>query len=293
MNDIHIVTVATESKYYFPYLKESCKRHGKELEVLGFGEKWRGFNMKFKLMIDYLKKLPENDIVCFVDGYDVLCVRELNDLKSEFIRLKNNHNCKIIVGEDKFQFEFCKYFITILFGKCNDKHINSGTYIGYSKDILDILQQINNEHMEDNKDDQKILIEYCQKNTNDIHIDSLSELFFTKFMFLQEINNLVINDNKIFFDNQKPFFIHANGGGFLDDIIIKLGYTYDNNNRIKDKIFMEIINEKLMKGMLANYILYFILFVSIIIIIYILYKINILLYLRKFMNKRIIKSKIT
>ena len=75
---------------------------------------------------------------------------------------------------------FCKYFITILFGKCNDKHINSGTYIGYSKDILDILQQINNEQMEDNKDDQKILIEYCQKNTNDIHIDSLSELFFKK-----------------------------------------------------------------------------------------------------------------
>ena len=39
INDLHIVTVATESKYYFPYLIESCKRHGKELEVLGYGEK--------------------------------------------------------------------------------------------------------------------------------------------------------------------------------------------------------------------------------------------------------------
>jgi hypothetical protein len=219
-------------------------------------------------------------------------VRELNDLKSEFIRLKNKHNCKIIVGEDKYQFEFYKYFATILFGKCNNKHINSGTYIGYSKDILDILQQINNEHMEDNVDDQKILIEYCQKNTNDIYIDSPSELFFTKVMYLQEINNIVINNNQIFFDNQKPFFIHANGGGFLDDIILKLGYNYDNNNRIKDQIFMEIINEKLMKGIFANYILYFILFVSIIIIIYILYKLNIFIHFKKFINKRIIKSKI-
>jgi hypothetical protein len=74
MNDIHIVTVATESKYYFPYLVESCKKHGLNLEVLGFGEKWTGFNMRFRLMTDYLKQLPENDIVCFVDGYDVLCV---------------------------------------------------------------------------------------------------------------------------------------------------------------------------------------------------------------------------
>lgn len=288
MNEIHIVTVATESKYYFPYLKESCKRHGKELEVLGFGEKWRGFNMKFNLMINYLKKLPENDIVCFVDGYDVLCVRNLQELKSEFIRLKNKHNCKIIVGEDKYQFEFYTYFATILFGKCNNKHINSGTYIGHAKDILDILQQINNEHMEDNADDQKILIEYCQKNTNDIYIDSPSELFFTKVMYLQEINNVIVNNNKVTFDNEKPFFIHANGGGFLDELIIQLGYNYDNKNKIKDKIFMEIINEKLMKGIFANYILYFMIFVTSIIFIYVLYKFNILLYLKKFMNKRIL-----
>jgi hypothetical protein len=53
MNNFHIVTVATESKYYFPYLLESCKNNGKELEVLGYGEKWEGLNWKFKKMIDY------------------------------------------------------------------------------------------------------------------------------------------------------------------------------------------------------------------------------------------------
>lgn len=55
MSELHIVTVATESKYYFPYLVESCKKYGKELEVLGYGEKWKGFNWRFKLMIEYLK----------------------------------------------------------------------------------------------------------------------------------------------------------------------------------------------------------------------------------------------
>ena len=101
MDDLHIVTVATESKFYLPYLVESCKKNGKELEILGFGEKWQGFTWRFKLMIDYLENININDIVCFIDGYDVICTRNLNELKENFIKLKNETNSKIIVGYDQ------------------------------------------------------------------------------------------------------------------------------------------------------------------------------------------------
>ena len=47
IHNLHIVTVATHSDYYFPYLKESFKKNGKELTVLGYGEKWKGFNWRF------------------------------------------------------------------------------------------------------------------------------------------------------------------------------------------------------------------------------------------------------
>ena len=57
MNDIHIVTVATEKDCYMPYLIESCKKNGKELEILGFNQKWKGYNWRLKLMIDYLKNI--------------------------------------------------------------------------------------------------------------------------------------------------------------------------------------------------------------------------------------------
>jgi len=57
MNNLHIVTVATESKYYFPYLVESCKKHGKSLEVLGKGETWKGFNWRYKKMMIYLQTI--------------------------------------------------------------------------------------------------------------------------------------------------------------------------------------------------------------------------------------------
>jgi len=56
-SQLHIVTVATESKYYFPYLVQSCERNGIKLKVLGYGEKWLGFNWRLRKMIEYLKTL--------------------------------------------------------------------------------------------------------------------------------------------------------------------------------------------------------------------------------------------
>ena len=88
---LHIVTVATHSKFYFPYLIESCKRNGSELVILGYGEKWKGFTWRFKLVIEYLKKLNKNDIVCFIDGYDVISSRNFKDLKNIFLQLRKKH----------------------------------------------------------------------------------------------------------------------------------------------------------------------------------------------------------
>jgi hypothetical protein len=69
------------------------------------------FVWRFKLMIDYLEKLDENDIVCFVDGYDVICTRNLNELVDEFVKIKNKTNCKIIVGYDRKDKNNIFYFL--------------------------------------------------------------------------------------------------------------------------------------------------------------------------------------
>jgi len=271
MSDIHIVTVATESKYYFPYLVESCKRNGRELEVLAFGEKWRGFNMKFNLMINYLKTLPENDIVCFVDGYDVLCVRNLQELKSEFIRLKNKHNCKIIVGEDKQQNEFCSFVSSIAYGSTGI-NINSGTYIGYVKEILYILLLMHEKYPKDTHDDQIILTEYYKNNPTSIYVDTYNEIFYTKTMIFQEINNDIIHENGILINGENPFFIHA-PHGFFDKLIISLNYKYDNS--IKNNLIIDFFTIKIWNCVLTKYIYIFLLLSVLLIIIYFVYFSNI------------------
>jgi len=53
-SSLHIITVATEIKYYMPYLIESIKKNNNELVILGLNMKWLGFNWRFKMMKEYL-----------------------------------------------------------------------------------------------------------------------------------------------------------------------------------------------------------------------------------------------
>jgi len=247
MSELHIVTVATESKYYFPYLIESCKRHGKELEVLGYGEIWKGFNWRFKLIIDYLKKLPKDDIVCFIDGYDVLCVRDLNEMKKIFLEKRNKTGCEIIIGINDFNNNYIYNLAAyIYFGKCNNSYINAGAYIGYVNDLLKIINEIHKMNSKDDADDQILITEYCNKGNNNIYIDNNFELFVTLLCPLIEIDQYleISEDTKVIkYKSEQPFFIHANGYGYLDRIIMRLGYSIELN-KIKNELFYNFLEKK-------------------------------------------------
>ena len=281
MSQLYIVTVATDPDYYFPYLQESCKKNGKELVVLGYGQKWKGFNWKFTLMLNYLKTLKKNDIVCFVDGYDVVCIRNLNELKNVFLQAKKKYNCKIIVGEDKVKVnDIFSFFVNIcgknFYSQCNNESLNSGTYIGYVEDLIDIINKIYNLNPVDNADDQILLTKYCKLNPYDFHVDKKCEFFLTLVSPGQEIDKELVfiknNNNKIIvtYNNNAPFFIHGPGETFLDNVIIKMGYNYNYkinkiiHKKFYDKRFFEIKNNMLIIIflLLILYLIYYILFIK-------------------------------
>jgi hypothetical protein len=224
MSNVKIVTVATESKYYFPYLQETIKTNNNELIVLGLGEKWQGFSWRYELMLNYLKTLQSDDIVCFVDGYDVLCLRNLNELPNAFFKIKKETGCKIIVGFSNYENKVNKYINYFYFGECNKKSLNAGTYIGLAKDLLNVINKLY-KIKDPKKDDQIMLNQYCIDNPTDIYIDDLSQIFLAISNPYKNINSkLLIKNKKVYFNNEQPFFIHAYGNTYMDNLLIKLGY---------------------------------------------------------------------
>ena len=229
--NIEVITISTDNKFYYPNLVESCRKNKGKLTTLGMGEEWKGYNWRFRKMIDYLSNLSDDKIVCFIDGYDVVSCRDLTELADEFIKLKNKYKCKMVVGCDNYGYIGKNFFTNIFFGKCGDGeyYLNAGTYIGYAKDLKDIISKIYELNPTDAADDQVLMIKYYNEHPGEIHIDNECKLFLVLSYPLIEVDyftSITINNNKLHAIDYKsmPFFIHAPGNGFLNNIIIKLGY---------------------------------------------------------------------
>lgn len=240
---IKIITVATSEQGYLKWLKESCKKNGTELIVLGMGMKWGGYVMKFQLMNEFLKSQNDKDIVCFIDAYDVLMLKNVEDLKRDFISFTEKHNSKIICALDadiNIGFDPVDDLIQKLINKEfsvyeNEIRINSGTYIGYVKDLKTMnnkIEKISKEN--DEVDDQKLLNIFYSSNQNLISIDSNSEFF------------KVISSTKTDEYNGNPYFLHRTGNGLMINIIEKLGYKISNKEKV-DLIFdsLEFLGKKI------------------------------------------------
>ena len=63
---MYILTYATHNERYFPYLEKN-----KEITILGMGEKWNGFRDKVNAVIKFTESCNENDLILFVDGFDL------------------------------------------------------------------------------------------------------------------------------------------------------------------------------------------------------------------------------
>jgi len=243
---LYIITVATHDDMYLPHLKESCKKNNGNLIVLGYGEKWKGFSWRFTLLLNFLNTIHDNDIVCFVDGFDVICTRNLKELPNVFYKLKQKNNCKIIIGEHliadnhNFMTLYYNFILDTYFSKCKNKSINGGTYISNCIDLKYLINNIfkNIQLIDKNKlDDQILLTKYCNNNKNDIYIDNNNEIFLNLENRYQEIDHfLEITNDTIKYKHNYPFFVHGPGETYLDNVIIKLNYKYDYNNKIKNKL---------------------------------------------------------
>ncbi len=245
-----VITVATHPERYYNSLLESAKKNNIDLNVLGMGEKWQGFGWKFTKMIEYLEKVNKDEIVMFIDAYDVIFIDDISKIEKKFLEIKSKNNFKIFIGVDLIPKNIIyKYLYKKVFSNNNKNNINSGVYMGYAKDIYDVLSNIKNNYNMNNMDDQLMFIlSDIKDNTlfyfdkkNEIIVNIVGDLFTGKanleennFEFIKdENNNTKLINNK---NNTHPMILHGPFNANLDDIILKYNYkltSKNNDSRLK------------------------------------------------------------
>lgn len=233
-----LVTVATHSQGYFPFLLESCKRFNVNLEVLGWGQKWEGFQWRILLMKEYVKNLHDDEIVCFIDAYDVLLLRSLEDLEDAFRKICSLTNKKIVVGCEQAISNLTSFNANVIFGRCQNRPLNAGTYIGYAKDLKTMINDLL--IMSDNpkKDDQMLMTNYCNRKNHIFYIDCDSLLFLTIVnpfnLFMKDIS---YHNKSLIYKDNRPYIVHFPGNGDMNDIIVNLGYymTKEENDALNQQ----------------------------------------------------------
>jgi hypothetical protein len=217
-----LVTVATESKGYFKWLVESCNRHKYDLKVLGYGQNWQGFAWRFKLVMDYLHDLPPDEVVCFIDAYDVIMLCDSEILEAKFKKIHEDTQCKIVIAKEIHNTILIQMLSFWTFGSCKSQYINAGTYIGYTKDIIDVLSSAMSINNNSAADDQQILNDVCHTFPHNVIIDENNQLFLT---FVTQYSDVPLDKIKYELQKHRPCIFHAPNNGYMVNLLKYLGYS--------------------------------------------------------------------
>lgn len=135
---MEVVTVETSTKpEHTKYLVESWKRFNVQGSILGYGVEWKGFKTKLILMKDFLNSTT-SDMVLFTDSRDVVFAATAEDIRTEFISMGS----RILFGAETNLYPNKK----LIHGDPTKKYryLNSGTYIGYTSDLLKLFSDVEN-----------------------------------------------------------------------------------------------------------------------------------------------------
>lgn len=181
----HLFTVASDLEK-MSRLTKTCEQNGVKLTTV---QKipWTGYVDKIRAMKEAIQDLPDEDIVCFVDAYDVLCFAGEKEILEKF----HSYGCRILLsaelncypGENKEVYDYVyqelqenrrfsstsdtPYLKRLNYSipGCDDsnfymaqvnqvpttnyRYVNSGGYVGFKKEVLEMLNWKPIEEIED------------------------------------------------------------------------------------------------------------------------------------------------
>lgn len=175
-------------------------------------------------VLEYIEShiLGKYDYILFLDATDTNFIKSPEGIVEKFKSL----NCNIVMGAEKGLWPPTNY--THLYENkraINDsKYLNSGTYFGYTNEIVRHLKDIIEKEYQTGIDDQgRWTIQYLLND--DIVIDQEREFFFST---LDTKDSVKIENNEVSLLNLGACIIHDNGP--YTDNTIKLTQILNENN---------------------------------------------------------------
>ena len=233
---VHIVTTANKSGGYYEILKESCIRNGCKLTTLGFGEKWTGFIWKYEQLQKFLKSVNSDDIVVFVDGFDVVMNEHIDIFIKKYKKFNKSIVLSVIYNSNTLKFIEKRIFGTVQYNG-SEYFICCGLYVGKAVDLAEMINLIDIKSDTTN-DDQLITTKFIRNNpkfvNEKIALDTQMELFTNASqptcidLILKKPDTLTISCKDGYILNNlgnRSVFIHGPGKADLKPYLNQIGYT--------------------------------------------------------------------
>ncbi|MXN64271.1 hypothetical protein GR183_05095 [Stappia sp. GBMRC 2046] len=170
------ITVDTAASPKLERLMRSCRHHEIPLEVIGEGCPYPGHGAKIKYVIEYLSAQEPDEIVMFVDGYDVVFLTGGGEIERKFtasghpLVFSTEQNCNVNGGF------FTRFPVWFRYpkGKRPYRFINSGTYIGRAGYMRDFLRRAD---VPLTASDQTVINRYFVDHPAELSLDCDQEIF--------------------------------------------------------------------------------------------------------------------
>src|SRR5262245_58541297 len=127
--ELHICTVASHQTKGLDQLLHSCEYRAVSIDILGLNQPFLGLSHKLIYVQEYVKNLPKDDIVLYVDAYDVLILASKEDIVSTFLDMQ----APFVISVERFCWPHPDLEPKFPRGPTSFRYINSGSFIGYAE----------------------------------------------------------------------------------------------------------------------------------------------------------------
>jgi len=219
----HVLTVGTDiDRLHLLY--KTAGKYNISFKNLGEGVEWKGGSpkgpgcgQKLNLVKQEIAQYNSDDIVLFVDGYDVIFNDSLDTIVSRFKEFK----CDILIGAERVCWPD-KSLSSLFTSHTDYKYPNSGLYIGYAGKIKKMLEA----DILDAEDDQLYIQKFIISN-NDINIQLDKECYIFQNHGLCDQDVEIASNGQLRNKSTKcrPCLLHGNGSSVEKEKFFKFVQT--------------------------------------------------------------------